>query len=96
MQNRLKDGCKKSAMLQGQLFTEIMTGSRLLLILQATCPKLSERALQENSTYDSLMKLYVKSQDAFEMSFKLKLCCFVSVPSLFKEEINVSDSFGIE
>ena len=30
------------------------------------------------------------------MPFKLKLCSFVSVPSLFKKQINAFDSFGIE
>ena len=30
------------------------------------------------------------------MSFKLKLCSFVSVPSLLKKEINAFDSFGVE
>ena len=33
---------------------------------------------------------------SFKMSFKLKLCCVVSVPSSFKKEINAFDSFGIE
>ena len=42
------------------------------------------------------IRLHVKSQDLFKMSFKLKLCSFVSVPSLFKKEINAFDSFGIE
>ena len=28
------------------------------------------------------------------MSFELKLCSFVSVPSLFKKQINAFDSFG--
>ena len=32
------------------------------------------------------IRLYVKSQDPFKMSFKLKLCSFASVPSLFKKE----------
>ena len=41
-------------------------------------------------------RLYLESQDPFKMSFKLKLCSFVSVPSLSKEEINAFDSFGIE
>ena len=42
------------------------------------------------------IRLYVKSQDPFKMSFKLKLCSFVSDPSLFKKEINDFDSFGID
>ena len=42
------------------------------------------------------MPLHVKSQDSFKMSFKLMLCSFVPVPSLFKKEINAFDSFGIE
>ena len=29
------------------------------------------------------------------MSFKLKLCSFVSVPSLFKKEINAFDSLSV-
>ena len=43
-----------------------------------------------------IIRLHVKSQDPFKMSFKLKLCSFVSVPSLFKKEINAFDSFGSE
>ena len=42
------------------------------------------------------IRLYVKSQDPFTMSFKLKLRSFVSVPSLFKKDVNTFDSFGIE
>ena len=44
----------------------------------------------------NLIRLYVKSQDLFKMPFKLKFCGFVSVPSLFKKEINAFDSFGTE
>ena len=40
--------------------------------------------------------LYVKSQNPFKVSFKLKLCSFASVPYLFKKEINAFDSFRIE
>ena len=43
-----------------------------------------------------IIRLYVKSQNPFEISFKLKLCSFISVPSLFKKEINAFNSFGIE
>ena len=43
-----------------------------------------------------MIRLYVKSQDPLKMSFKLKLCSLVSVPSLFKKDINAFDSFGIE
>ena len=43
-----------------------------------------------------LIRLYVKSQYPFKMSFKLKLRSFVSVPGLFKKEINAFDSLGIE
>ena len=42
------------------------------------------------------IRIYVKSQNPFKMSFKLKLRSFVSVPSLFKKEINAFDSFAIE
>ena len=52
--------------------------------------------IEIRSEFFDLIHLYVKSQDPFKMSFKLKLCSFVSVPSLFKEEINAFDSFGIE
>ena len=48
----------------------------------------------EVAQYSGGIRLYVKSQDPFKMSFKLKLCSFVSVPSLFKKEVNASDSFG--
>ena len=40
--------------------------------------------------------LYVKFQDPFKMSFKWKFCSFVSVPSLFKKEINAFDSFSVK
>ena len=46
--------------------------------------------------FSGTIRLYLKSQDPFKMSFKLKLCSFVSVPSLFKKEINAFDSLGIE
>ena len=36
----------------------------------------------------SVIRLYLKSQNPFKMLFKLKLCSFVSVPSLFKNEIS--------
>ena len=49
----------------------------------------------EDENIDGI-RLYVKSQNPFKMSFKLKLCSFVSVPSLFKKKINAFDSFGIE
>ena len=37
-----------------------------------------------------------KIPGSFKMPFELKLCSFVSVPSLFKTEIDAFDSFGIE
>ena len=43
-----------------------------------------------------IIRLYVKSQNPFKMSFKLKLCSFVSIPCLLKKEINTFDSFGIK
>ena len=48
------------------------------------------------NNYNSGIRLYVKSQDPFKMSFNLKLRSFVSVPSLFKKEINAFNSLGIE
>ena len=44
----------------------------------------------------SSIRLYLKSPNPLKMSFKLKLCSFVSVPSLFQKETNAFDSFGIE
>ena len=44
----------------------------------------------------NVIRLCVKSQDPFKMSFKLKLCSFISLPSLFKKEINALKFFGIE
>ena len=34
------------------------------------------------------ISFYVKPQDSIKMFFKSKLCSFISVPSLFKKEIN--------
>ena len=34
------------------------------MILQTSCPKLRERALQENTTYDSLMKLGIAKEQS--------------------------------
>ena len=42
-----------------------------------------------------LVKIASKG-NLLKLIFKLKLCSFVSVPSLFKKEINVFDSFGVE
>ena len=42
------------------------------------------------------IRLYIKSQYPFNISFKSKLWSFISVPSLFKKEINAFDSLGIE
>ena len=56
-------------------------------------------AERTNSQNWSSIRLYVKSQDPFKMSFKLKFesnLSFVSVPAPFKKEINAFDSFGIE
>ena len=58
--------------------------------------------MQLNAIPESILKvfvkirLYVKSQNPFKMSSKLKLCSFISVPSLFKKEISAFDSFGTE
>ena len=38
----------------------------------------------------------INSQDPIKMSFKLKLCSFVSVPSSFKKEMHIFYSFDIE
>ena len=37
------------------------------------------------------IRVYVKFQGPFKVSFKLKLCGFVSVPSLLKKEIDAFD-----
>ena len=43
----------------------------------------------------TIIRFYVKSHDT-KKSPELKLCSFVSVPSLLKKKINAYDSFGIE
>ena len=55
----------------------------------------SNHQMYDYSNKNSI-RLYVKPQNPFEMSFKLKLCSIISVPSLLKKGINAFDSFGIE
>ena len=60
------------------------------------CLTLNWHAFMRNGIFLAQIRLYVKFQDPFRMSFKLKLRSLVSVPSLIKKEINAFDSFGIE
>ena len=42
------------------------------MILQTSCPKLREQALQENTTYDSLMKLSIAKEQSAKVAALLK------------------------